>query len=54
VTKISIPNSLRRICDDALRDSLQTLIRLHDDIESIVASAFATCTHSASADKEAG
>jgi hypothetical protein len=43
ITKIKIPNSLRRICDDALLESLRTPIRLHDDIESIGECAFNGC-----------
>lgn len=43
ITKINIPNSLRRICDAAFAGSLQTTIRLHDGIESIGEEAFAFC-----------
>jgi hypothetical protein len=43
ITKINIPNSLRRICNEAFSDSLQTPIRLHDGIESIGKWAFAEC-----------
>jgi hypothetical protein len=43
ITKISIPNSLRRICDYALYRSLRTPICLHDGIESIGEWAFAAC-----------
>ena len=35
ITKINIPNPLRRIRDWAFYNSLRTLIRLHDGIESI-------------------
>ena len=35
ITKINIPNSIKRINDLAFYDSLRTTIRLHDDIESI-------------------
>jgi len=43
ITKINIPNSLRRINDWAFYYSLRTLIRLHDGIESIGTNAFAHC-----------
>jgi hypothetical protein len=43
ITKINIPNSLRRILDSAFCGSLQTPIRLHDGIESIGEGAFAAC-----------
>jgi hypothetical protein len=43
ITKINIPNSLRRIKDHAFRGSLQCPIRLHDGIERIGAGAFAAC-----------
>jgi hypothetical protein len=43
ITKINIPNSLRRIGDSAFYASLRTPIRLHDDIESIGEFAFAFC-----------
>jgi hypothetical protein len=43
ITKIVIPNSLRRINDWAFYNSLRCRIRLHDGIESIGASAFARC-----------
>jgi len=44
ITKISIPNSLRRINDYAFTCSLRTPIQLHDDdIESIGRGAFASC-----------
>jgi hypothetical protein len=43
ITKINIPTSLRRINDMAFENSLRTPIRLHDDIESIGATAFANC-----------
>jgi hypothetical protein len=43
IAKINFPNSLRRINDYAFSFSLQTPIRLHDDIESIGRGAFATC-----------
>jgi len=36
ITKIVIPNSLRRIYDRAFFDSLRTPIRLHGGIESIL------------------
>ena len=35
ITKITIPNSLRRICDFSFTYSLRTPICLHDGIESI-------------------
>ena len=43
ITKINIPNSLRRIKDYAFFYSLRTPIRLHDGIESIGGYAFASC-----------
>jgi hypothetical protein len=43
ITKINIPNSLRRIRDGAFASSLRTPICLHDGIESIGARAFAHC-----------
>jgi len=43
ITKIIIPNSLRRICKFAFTCSLRTPIQLHDDIESIGRGAFAGC-----------
>jgi hypothetical protein len=43
ITNINIPNSLRRICDDAFISSLQTPICLHNGIESIGKNAFGGC-----------
>jgi hypothetical protein len=43
ITKINIPNSLRRIKDWAFISSLRTHICLHDDIESIGEGAFDSC-----------
>jgi hypothetical protein len=43
ITKITIPNSLRRINDNAFSYSLRTPIHLHDGIESIGTYAFAGC-----------
>jgi hypothetical protein len=43
ITKITIPNSLRRICDFSFTYSLRTPICLHDGIESIGQYAFAAC-----------
>jgi hypothetical protein len=43
ITKINIPISLRRICNDAFWISLRCPIRLHDGIESIGKEAFAAC-----------
>ena len=43
ITKINIPNSLRRIRDGAFAGSLRTPICLHDDIESIGTGAFSSC-----------
>jgi hypothetical protein len=43
ITKINIPNSLRRIRDRAFLSSLRTPIRLHDGIESIGGGAFDNC-----------
>jgi hypothetical protein len=43
ITKINIPNSLRRINDCAFNVSLRCHIRLHDGIESIGDAAFAAC-----------
>ena len=43
ITKINIPNSLRRINDYAFYASLRTLIRLHDGVERILTGAFAEC-----------
>ena len=43
ITKINIPNSIRRIKDYAFGGSLRTPICLHDDIESIGNGAFMAC-----------
>jgi hypothetical protein len=43
ITKIIIPNSLRRINDRAFYHSLRCPIRLHDGIESIGKMAFSSC-----------
>jgi hypothetical protein len=43
ITKINIPNSLRRINTWAFMSSLRTPIHLHDGIESIGTGAFAYC-----------
>jgi len=43
ITKINIPNSLRRINDCAFFYSLRSPIRLHDGIESIGMQAFCFC-----------
>jgi hypothetical protein len=43
ISKINIPNSLRRINDGALEGSLRCPIRLHDGIESIGGWAFRDC-----------
>jgi hypothetical protein len=43
ITKINIPNSLRRIKGWAFAGSLRTPIRLQDDIEIIGIGAFAAC-----------
>jgi hypothetical protein len=43
ITKIDIPDSLRRIKDFAFVSSLRTPIRLHNGIESIGVEAFAWC-----------
>ena len=43
ITKINIPNSLRRIKDYAFQFSLRCPIRLHNGIESIGTAAFAVC-----------
>jgi hypothetical protein len=43
ITKINIPNSLRRINDYAFSESLRCPIHLHDDIESIGDGAFSWC-----------
>jgi hypothetical protein len=43
ITKINIPNSLRRVGNFAFYSSLRTTIRLHDGIESIGKGAFAYC-----------
>ena len=43
ITKINIPNSLRRIKDYAFYYSLRCPIRLHDGIESIGREAFGNC-----------
>ena len=43
ITKINIPNSIKRINDLAFYDSLRTTIRLHDDIESIGLETFSCC-----------
>jgi hypothetical protein len=43
ISKIIIPNSLRRIRELAFNNSLRTPIRLHDGIESIGRGAFAQC-----------
>ena len=43
ITKLIIPNSLRRILCGAFACSLRTPIRLHDGIESIGEYAFAVC-----------
>jgi hypothetical protein len=45
ITKINIPNSLRRINDCAFWGSLRFPIRLHDGIESIGVFAFSGCIH---------
>jgi len=46
IKKINIPNSLRRIKDNAFDYSLRTPIRLHDGIESIREYAFSHCIFS--------
>ena len=43
ITKINIPNSLRRIRNEAFRSSLRTTVRLNDGIESIGKEAFCGC-----------
>jgi hypothetical protein len=43
LTKINIPNSVRRICNSAFNSSLRCRIRLHDGIESIGEYAFDSC-----------
>ena len=43
ITKINMPISLRRICEEAFSHSLRTTIRLNDGIESIGDGAFAGC-----------
>jgi len=43
ITKINIPTSLRRICNDAFCNSLQNPIHLHDGIESIGERSFGCC-----------
>jgi hypothetical protein len=43
ITKIIIPNSLRRIDHFAFAESLRCAIHLHDGIESIEEAAFAAC-----------
>jgi hypothetical protein len=43
ITKIIIPNSLRRICHGAFEGSLRCPIRLHNGIQSIGQWAFAGC-----------
>jgi hypothetical protein len=43
ITKINIPNSLRRIRNEAFSGSLRTPIRLHDGIESIGRYSFSSC-----------
>jgi hypothetical protein len=43
ITRINIPNSLRRIKDYAFSHSLRCPIRLHDDIESIGKYSFSSC-----------
>ena len=43
ITKIIIPNSLRRICKSAFNSSLRCPIHLHDGVESIGTYAFAYC-----------
>jgi hypothetical protein len=43
ITKINIPNSVKRINDWAFRNSLRTPISLHDGIESIGKWAFGGC-----------
>jgi hypothetical protein len=43
ITKIDIPTSLRRICNQAFYNSLRCSIRLHDGIESIGIYAFGGC-----------
>jgi hypothetical protein len=43
IRKITIPNSLRRICDRAFSYSLRCPIRLHNGIESIGEDAFVLC-----------
>jgi hypothetical protein len=43
ITKINIPNSLRRIKDQAFMCSLRTPIRLHNGIDSIGIYSFAYC-----------
>jgi hypothetical protein len=44
ITRINIPSMLRRICNQAFYNSLQTLIRLHDELESIGKYSIAHCT----------
>jgi hypothetical protein len=43
ITNINIPNSLRRICDNAFKYSLKTPIHLHNGIERIERGAFWGC-----------
>ena len=43
ITNISIPSTLRRICDAAFSHSLRTTIHLNDGIESIGEGSFSHC-----------
>jgi hypothetical protein len=43
ITKLNIPNSLRRICERAFRGSLRCPIHLNDGIESLGENAFRAC-----------